>query len=951
MKKYMLLCIVAWLLGLAITSTASAAQPRVAVGNASHLTRGASLQGAVARSHRMRVTIGLASRDPLGLKAFSQAVTTPGSAEYGRFLTVGQFARRYGARSAAMARVRRALRADGLSVVKTYANGLSIIVAGNAATLEHAFATRLAQVRTADGRRTVVNTTTPTLPASFGHDVQAVLGLNGLADPSPVGLAGHRALRGAHRASTDARAHVATGGPQPCAAATAAAAPLPSGQSAVPYFGYTADMMAAAYGVQALYAEGDFGQGQTVAVYEQESLNPADIATYQSCYGTNAAVTIRNVDTPDPVDTGGDGDGEASLDVEQIIGMAPQASVIVYAASQSDINGEGELLSAIASQDAAKVVSISYGVCEAEIGQAGAQYEATVYQEMAAQGQSVFASSGDQGSEECSPPGGDDTTSLAVADPASQPDVTAVGGTSLYSGSATSAVPWNGSNALTEGIWNSGTFQQEGQTVGAATTGGLSSLWTMPAFQSSAAAALGVVNSFTPTGSCGASACREVPDVSADGDPSTAPVIYADPNADGTGGSSWLTYGGTSAAAPLWAGFAALTNVQSNCRGLSVGDINPSLYALAGANYAGYFRDVTAPSAFTAATSNDTTGAHPGIYPVTAGYDLATGLGTPLMQNLAPALCALRAPVYTVSVANPGTVRALIGAKASLQITGADSGGAALAYSASGLPAGLAIGATTGTITGTPTKTGRYAVTVAAEDFASNAASMQFTLVVVQPSARFGRVSLTGITKRRARLKFSVTRPHGRKLRSVTLHLSKTSGLSFGRLRRHVSVTTDGGRHHRAIAFRLRERHGSVTIRFRQPQTKVLVEFGRGAIRVSGKLARRARRHGARVPVGLSATDTRRHTSRRTLRVRVRATVHHKRSHHHKHHHKRKHHAKLSSVSSQWSDLDYYVAQHADELVFGYGEAPKFLSDRINYATAVFSPISLNDWSSWELKQ
>ncbi len=60
---------------------------------------------------------------------------------------------------------------------------------------------------------------------------------------------------------------------------------------------------------------------------------------------------------------------------------------------------------------------------------------------------------------------------------------------------------------------------------------------------------------------------------------------------------------------------------------------------------------------------------------------------------------------------------------------------------------------------------------------------------------------------------------------------------------------------------------------------------------------------------------------------------------------------KLSSVSTQWSALDHYVAQHADELVFGDGEAPKFLSDRINHATAVFSPISLNDWSSWELKQ
>ena len=59
--------------------------------------------------------------------------------------------------------------------------------------------------------------------------------------------------------------------------------------------------------------------------------------------------------------------------------------------------------------------------------------------------------------------------------------------------------------------------------------------------------------------------------------------------------------------------------------------------------------------------------------------------------------------------------------------------------------------------------------------------------------------------------------------------------------------------------------------------------------------------------------------------------------------------SKLPSFASQWQSLDYYVAQQADELVFGYGEAPKFLSDKLNYKTAVFSPISLNDWSSWEL--
>lgn len=883
--------VITGLFGLVIASPAAAAQPRTPVGDAARLTRGVTLRGTVAPARRMRVTIGMASRDPLGLKAFSSAVTTPGSRQYGRFLSVRRFAQRFGADGAALARVRRALRADGLRIVKTYANHLSIIVSASAGTIERAFATHLAQVRTADGRRTIVNTTAPTLPASLGTDVEAVLGLDGLADPSPVGIGGHRtrpdAARSGQRAgrlgpgTSDARAH-ATGAPQPCSAATSAAAPNP-------YFGYTADMMASAYGVPSLFAQGDFGQGQTIALYEIESLNPADIAAYQACYGTGARVTIRPVDQNDPVDSGADGDGEAALDVEQIIGMAPRASIIVYQASQSDANADGALLSAIASQDAGKIVSISYGECEAIVGQAAAQYESKLFEEMAAQGQSVLASSGDQGSEACSPPDGEDLTSLDVSDPASQPSVTAVGGTSLYSGSATSAVPWNGSNALTEGIWNSGSFQQGGQTVGAATTGGISSLWAMPSYQSSAAASLGVVGGYTASGHCGAAACREVPDVSADGDPSTGAVIYAATGSNGNGGSAWQTYGGTSAAAPLWAGFTALTNVLPNCRGLSVGGLDPALYALAGADYAGYFRDITAPSAFTAATSNDTTGQNPGVYPVGPGYDLATGLGSPLVQNLAPALCALRAPVYRVAFANPGTVRIAAHVRASIAIKASDSGGAPLAYSASGLPAGLAISPTTGTITGIATKTGRHAVTVSAKDFATNTASMRFTLVVVEPPAHFGRVSLTGILVRRARLTFTVTRPHRRKLRSVTVRLSRRSGLSFGRLRHHVTVRTDSGRDHRAVGFRLKERRGSVTIELRSAQKKVLVEFGSGAIWVSGKLARHARRHGARVTLGLSATDTRRHRSGETVRIRIKATVRHHRAtrtvaagHHHR---------------------------------------------------------------------
>jgi len=739
-RRGAIICTLVSLVVLAAATTATAARPRVPVGDAASLTRGVSIAGPVRAARRMRLTIGLASRDPLGLQAFSTAVTTPGSPQYGRFLTVRQFAHRFGATDGALAQVRRALRAEGLTVLTTAADHLAVTVSGDAGTIERAFDTRLEQVRIARRARVTVNTTAPTVPASLARDVDAVLGLDGLAEPAAAGSV-LTPSAGARRPGADARPRMATGGPQPCPAARRTAAQLAPGTSPIRSFGYTGDAIAAAYGVPSLYARGDFGQGQTVAVFEQQSLDPRDIAAYQACDGTHAVVHIRNVDRPAPVDTGVGGDGEAALDVEQVISVAPRASIIVYAAAQSDQDGTDALLSAIASQDAAKVVSISYSTCEAAVGRTAIEYEAKLFEEMAAQGQSVFASSGDQGAEGCSPPNGSDRTDLTVADPASQPTVTGVGGTALYSGSAADPVPWNGSDALTEGIWNAGPFQQQGTTVGQATGGGLSSLWAMPRFQSRAAAPLGVVDGFTATGHCGARACREVPDVSADADWSTGVVVYAAPGDNGAGGSSWTVAGGTSVSAPLWAGFAALTDAQPSCRGLSIGDLNPSLYALASADYGAYFRDVDAPSPFTAATSNDATGAHPGTYPVGPGYDLATGLGAPMMGSLAPALCARRAPVYVVTVTSPGTIRLRAHRHASVTVRATDSGGARLRFAARGLPAGLSIGARTGRITGRPTHPGRYRVTVRAADFAANAARTRFTIVVRAAPGRASRSS------------------------------------------------------------------------------------------------------------------------------------------------------------------------------------------------------------------
>lgn len=875
MRRFFAAPALALVMCLAVVAPAAASRPRVAVGDRAQLTHGASLTGAVDPGRRLRITIGLQSRDPLGLRALAQAVATPGSREFGRFLTVRRFARRFGAPASALTTVRRALRADGLSVVRTYADHLSLLATGRAGTIERAFATRLSDVRLLDGRRTLVNTTAPTLPAGLGDDVAAVLGLDGLAAPRPLGLDEHPAAAVPPGGRPPARAEPRTAGigPQPCAAATTAANP----GAADGVFGYTAPLLAAAYGVPSLYAAGDFGQGQKVAVYETESLNPADIAAFQACYGTAARVSLRPVDTPDPVDHGPSGDGEAALDVEQVISMAPQASVLVYEASQTDLDGNSALLSSIASQDAAKTVTISYGLCESLVGKAGAAYEARLFQEMAVQGQSVFASSGDSGSESCSDAagGGGGSPGLSVSDPASQPTVTGVGGTSLYSGSASAPTAWTGAGALTEGLWNSGSYTDAAGTVASAGSGGgLSDLWAMPAYQSTATAALGVVKSVSGTGICGATSCREVPDVSADGDPQTGAVVYENNNPDGAGASSWQLAGGTSESAPLWAGFAALTDAQPSCRTLSVGDLNPSLYALASKSYGTYFRDVDAASAFTSLTTNDVTGTSGGAYPVGPGYDLATGLGSPLLNALAPALCALRAPVYRVSVQNPGTVHVVVHRRTKLTVTATDSGKVALSYTATGLPPGMKLDSTTGVIRGTPRTSGRFRVTVAASDFAGNAGRARFTLISGGPTATISQISLAVVTTRQARLAFTVMRPVGRRLRSVTIRLPARSGLSWGRLRGTASVTTASGRRERRLAFRLAEHRGAVTIRFTRPQTRVRVDLTVGSIRVSRPLERRAKRHGATVRIPLSATDTTRHISRETARVVVMAARH-----------------------------------------------------------------------------
>jgi subtilase family serine protease len=596
--------VLGWVPGVAAATTLRHVQP------APRAIAGARDVGAAARDATLRLEVALAPRDPEGLDAFVAAVSTPGSALYRRFLAPGAFARRFGPASSAIAAVRGALRAAGLAPGATSDGGLFMSVRGTVAQVEAALHTPIRSYRLRSGATALANTAAPALPATVAGEVTSIVGLDTRARAVPLGLrrtthtratssgplrARRRTPRRVRRAiAPRARAAIA-GGPNACAEASDAAAS---------YGAWTADQLATAYDFNGLYTAGASGAGTTIGVYALEPYTASDIAQYASCYGTSGAVTDVEVDGG----ASGIQQGESALDIETVLGLAPHANVRVYLGQ----NGGGGLLDlwqAIASEDAAQVVTTSWGLCEPDIGAADAAAEGIVFAQMAAQGQTVFAASGDSGSEGCG------SSALAVDDPAAQRYVTGVGGTTLTALGAPGTAP-------TEWTWSDTTSSY-------GSGGGISTLTPMPTYQS------GVIGASSSAVPCGASSgdCREVPDVSASADPQYGYVTYWDQQ---NGYSPWTAFGGTSAAAPLWAALAATIDSTSTCAAHPVGFLNPALYRIAAASSAD-FNDITFGD-------NDVTGTNNGAYPASTGYDMATGLGTPAGTQLATDLCNSEPP-------------------------------------------------------------------------------------------------------------------------------------------------------------------------------------------------------------------------------------------------------------------------------------------------------------------
>ncbi|HUY64003.1 MAG TPA: protease pro-enzyme activation domain-containing protein [Acidimicrobiales bacterium] len=576
--------------------------PRVRVGHIPPVPMGARPLGLLPSSMPLHIDVVLEPADPVGLAQFADAVSDPASPRYRQYLARGAFVRRFGASPATIAALSAALRSAGLTSLHVGANGQFVSVTTTAGRAGLALGVSLRRFRLPAGRTVYEPDAAPLLPITVAPQVAAVIGLDDLVEARPM------AVRPATASAGAGAPRPRTTGPQPCVQAQTTSA-------------YTANQLAAAYGFTGLYAQGDLGSGQQVALAEFATFNPSDVATYQSCYGTSAAVrTITAV----PGAGSGSNSVEPTLDIEDVAGLAPGAAIDVYEGPATP-SGIYETYADIVNQDVAQVVSTSWGFCEPALmsgpsgnqqGYSAAAAEAGVFEQAAAQGQSVLAAAGDSGSTGCWAPGSTNDV-LAAVDPSTQPDVTAVGGTSLSlssSGQRTSEVVWNDSGS-----------------ANLAGGGGISSNWTMPTWQAQSPAWLGVINQYSSASPCGAptgSYCREVPDVSASADPTKGYAIYY--TGPGAPASGWGAIGGTSASSPLWAALVALANASNSCAtsgGGALGALDPTLYAVAGsssANYAAGFYDVTSGN-------NDYTpsGYTGGLYPATVGYDMASGLGTP----------------------------------------------------------------------------------------------------------------------------------------------------------------------------------------------------------------------------------------------------------------------------------------------------------------------------------
>ena len=341
------------------------------------------------------------------------------------------------------------------------------------------------------------------------------------------------------------------------------------------------------------------GVGQAIGLMEFDGYSISDVQKYFSNVGQTLNVPINNV-LLDGASAGSDGDDtEQVIDIIDAVSMAPGLSqVLVYIAPYSTLpiyGGDGDTLifNRMATDNIAKQLSASWNWSPADY-----TTNDPIFKQFAAQGQSYFNASGDYGA----------WPDAAYVYPEEDAYVTTVGGTVLTTstpgGSWESEIAWGGSNTVCLGNGSGGGISRDGITI--------------PSYQQLS----GVINS----SNMGSTTLRNGPDVAAE---ANCDNYYC------ANGSCGTSLGGTSLAAPTWAGYTALVNQQAVAVGGStIGFLNKLIYPIGvGSNYNTDFHDIVVGDNYNYASTS--------LYPAVTGYDLVTGWGSPNGQNLIEELAGI----------------------------------------------------------------------------------------------------------------------------------------------------------------------------------------------------------------------------------------------------------------------------------------------------------------------
>ena len=604
------------------------------------------------------------------LQALLAAQQDPTSPLYAKWLTPDEFGARFGLADSDIAKVQSWVGQHGFTVESVSRSKNRISFSGTVEQVEAAFGTEMHYYKV-NGETHFAPSRDVSVPAALSSVVQTVTNLSSFRPKSHISGRGPRRVVSPDFTSSQSGNHF-----------------------------LTPKDVATIYDINPAYKAGYNGAGQSIAVVGQSAIVLSDIEHFQTAAGfavkDPTLVLVPNTGTA--TIRSGD-EAESDLDLEYTSTIASGATIYFVYVGNNANSGVFDSIQFAVTNKTAPIISVSYGLCEAALGSSGYSSLNAILAQAASQGQSVIVASGDSGSTDCYGETGLTTAqqqALAVDFPGSSQYVTAIGGTEFPAAdvASTNTTYWQAasgsdlvSSALSyipEQVWNDDSTARLSSSGG-----GVSTFTPKPGWQT------GVPG--IPSGTF-----RLVPDISLSSSPNNAGYLFcSSDSSNGVTGSctngfrdssnvNLTVAGGTSFAAPVFAGMLALINDKLNSAGMGV--INPTLYTLPAnsATYASAFHDITSGGNQCTAGTKICSTAGASQYPATSGYDQASGLGSVDLFNLMTAW--------------PGSSSSLVPSKTTLS--------AATMTPAPGANDAVTITVASGSTSNTATPTGTLTVTV-----------------------------------------------------------------------------------------------------------------------------------------------------------------------------------------------------------------------------------------------